>query len=377
MRPKISIIVPVYNKEDYLAECLDSITGQSLREIEILVIDDGSTDSSRCIVEQYVSDDPRVHLVAQENKGVSFARNRGIEEAKGEYLAFCDPDDYLSSPDALEKLYRGAVDNRVSACGGGLCEVDEESGEVRTLFDEIHSSQAFTEPKLMSYEEYQFDYGFYRFIYSRRLINEKGIRFPGYVRFQDPPFMVEALIAAGSFYAIPDCVYSYRVGHNAVEWTEAKARDLIRGISDVIRISGENSLRKLHSLAVRRLEAEYEYVFDLHEESMPIMAELVRCNSLVIPDMLDSDQREKGLVSPDLYLLAPLRRRLQSIEALKAETASLQIAVEEANMACARRVDEVVAASEDALRCIEASVSFRVGRAVTALPRKIRDAVRS
>lgn len=377
MRPKISIIVPVYNKEDYLAECLDSITGQSLREIEILVIDDGSTDSSRCIVEQYVSDDPRVHLVAQENKGVSFARNRGIEEAKGEYLAFCDPDDYLSSPDALEKLYGGAVDNRVSACGGGLCEVDEESGEVRTLFDEIHSSQVFTEPKLMSYEEYQFDYGFYRFIYSRRLINEKGIRFPSYVRFQDPPFMVEALIAAGSFYAIPDCVYSYRVGHNAVEWTEAKARDLIRGISDVIRISGENSLRKLHSLAVRRLEAEYEYVFDLHEESMPIMAELVRCNSLVIPDMLDSDQREKGLVSPDLYLLAPLRRRLQSIEALKAETASLQIAVEEANMACARRVDEVVAASEDALRCIEASVSFRVGRAVTALPRKIRDAVRS
>ena len=82
MRPKISIIVPVYNKEDYLAECLDSITGQSLREIEILVIDDGSTDSSRCIVEQYVSDDPRVHLVAQENKGVSFARNRGIGEGR-------------------------------------------------------------------------------------------------------------------------------------------------------------------------------------------------------------------------------------------------------------------------------------------------------
>lgn len=377
MQPKISIIVPIYNKEDYLEECLDSITGQSLREIEILVIDDGSTDSSRCIVERYVSDDPRVHLVAQENKGVSFARNRGIEEAKGEYLAFCDPDDYLSSPDVLEKLYRGAVDNRVSACGGSLCEVDEESGEVRALFDEIHSSQVFTEPKLMSYEEYQFDYGFYRFIYSRRLINEKGIRFPSYVRFQDPPFMVEALIAAGSFYAIPDCVYSYRVGHNGVEWTEAKARDLIRGISDVIRISGENSLRKLHSLAVRRLEAEYEYVFDLHEESMPIMAELVRCNSLVVPDMLESDQKERGLVSPDLYLLAPLRRRLQSIEALKAETASLQIAVEETNMACARRVDEVVAASEDALRRIEASASFRVGRAVTALPRKIRDAVRS
>lgn len=377
MQPKISIIVPIYNKEDYLEECLDSITGQSLREIEILAIDDGSTDSSRCIVERYVSDDPRVHLVAQENKGVSFARNRGIEEAKGEYLAFCDPDDYLSSPDVLEKLYRGAVDNRVSACGGSLCEVDEESGEVHALFDEIHSSQVFTEPKLMSYEEYQFDYGFYRFIYSRRLINEKGIRFPSYVRFQDPPFMVEALIAAGSFYAIPDCVYSYRVGHNGVEWTEAKARDLIRGISDVIRISGENSLRKLHSLAVRRLEAEYGYVFDLHEESMPIMAELVRCNSLVVPDMLESDQKERGLVSPDLYLLAPLRRRLQSIEALKAETASLQIAVEETNMACARRVDEVVAASEDALRRIEASASFRVGRAVTALPRKIRDAVRS
>lgn len=379
MEPKISIIVPVYNKEVYLAECLDSILSQTLRDIEVVVVDDGSTDSSKSVVERYARDDDRVRLVSQENMGVSAARNRGIEEARGEFISFCDPDDFFSSSDALEKLYKGATDHGLAVCGGSLCEVDEETGEIRSSFDEIHAAQVFTESLVMSYEEYQFDYGFYRFIYSRNLIVENGICFPDYVRFQDPPFMVEALIAAGSFYAISDCVYSYRVGHNEVNWTEEKVCALVRGLSDVIRISRDKALPKLHSLAVRRLEEEYEFVFDIQKESMAVMAELVRCNSFVAPDMLDAEQIEKGLIAPDAYLLAPLRFKLTYLERLKGEISSMQKAIDETNRDCSRRIDEaldVAAAREEALCFVESSASFKVGRAVTALPRRLRDIVR-
>lgn len=379
MEPKISVIVPVYNKEAYLAECLDSILGQTLRDIEVVVVDDGSTDSSKSAVERYMHDDGRIRLVSQENMGVSAARNKGIEEACGEFISFCDPDDFLSSPDALEKLYKGATDHGLAVCGGSLCEVDEETGEIRSSFDEIHAAQVFTESRVMSYEEYQFDYGFYRFIYSRNLILENGIRFPGYVRFQDPPFMVEALVAAGSFYAISDCVYSYRVGHNEVNWTEEKACALVRGLSDVIRVSRDKSLTKLHALAVRRLEEEYEFVFDIQKESMAVMAELVRCNSFVAPYMLDDKQKKEGLITPDAYLVAPLRLKLVYLERLKDEISSMQKAIDETNRDCARRIDEaldVATAREEALCFVESSASFKVGRAVTALPRRLRDAVR-
>lgn len=379
MEPKISVIIPVYNKEAYLAECLDSVLGQTLRDIEVVVVDDGSTDSSKSVVERYMHDDGRVRLVSQENMGVAAARNKGMEEACGEFISFCDPDDFLSSPDALEKLYKGATDHGLTVCGGSLCEVDEETGEIRSSFDEIHAAQVFAESHVMSYEEYQFDYGFYRFIYSRSLISENGIRFPGYVRFQDPPFMVEALIAAGSFYAISDCVYSYRVGHNEVNWNEEKACALVRGLSDVIRMSRDRSLPKLHSLAVRRLEEEYEFVFDIQKESMAVMAELVRCNSFIVPDMLDGRQKEEGLIAPDAYLVAPLRLKLAYLERLKDEISSMQRAIDETNKDCARRIDEVldvVAAREEALCFVESSASFKVGRVVTALPRRLRDAVR-
>ena len=92
-KPKGSIVIPVYNVENYLRECLDSTAGQTLREIEIICVNDGSTDSSPAILEEYAAKDSRFVIAHQENAGVSAARNRGIDLAKGEYLLFLDGDD--------------------------------------------------------------------------------------------------------------------------------------------------------------------------------------------------------------------------------------------------------------------------------------------
>lgn len=108
---RVSVIVPVYNAQNDLRQCLDSITGQTLREIEILCVDDGSTDGSAQILEEYERRDPRLKVIRQENAGAGAARNRGLKEASGEYLSFLDADDFFE-PDMLERAYERAAPGR-------------------------------------------------------------------------------------------------------------------------------------------------------------------------------------------------------------------------------------------------------------------------
>ena len=100
---KITVIVPVYNTENYIEKCINSITGQTYKELEIIVVNDGSTDNSLKILEKLQSKDNRIKIINQENKGVSAARNKGLDNATGEYIAFVDSDDYLDK-NMYEKL---------------------------------------------------------------------------------------------------------------------------------------------------------------------------------------------------------------------------------------------------------------------------------
>jgi len=105
---KISIVLPFFGVEKYIEECLRSLVSQTLREIEIICIDDQSPDRSRIIVEEFMKQDPRIRLLVNEqNMGVAVSRNRGMEEARGEYVYIMDSDDFLR-PDAMEKMYEQA-----------------------------------------------------------------------------------------------------------------------------------------------------------------------------------------------------------------------------------------------------------------------------
>ena len=101
--PLISVIIPVYNVQDYLARCLDSILAQTYQNLEIILVNDGSKDNSGAICDEYAARDDRVQVIHKENGGLSTARNAGLDLAAGEYLSFIDSDDWIAS-DAYEHL---------------------------------------------------------------------------------------------------------------------------------------------------------------------------------------------------------------------------------------------------------------------------------
>lgn len=130
--PKISVIVPVYNTAAYLEKCLDSILHQTFSDFEVIVVNDGSTDNSHDIIDQYVNKDKRVFAMLKRNGGLSDARNFGIDQAKGEYIAFIDSDDYIDNT-MFEKMIGLAQKHQAEIVMCDLVKVDEQGKEFRDL----------------------------------------------------------------------------------------------------------------------------------------------------------------------------------------------------------------------------------------------------
>ena len=227
--PKVSVVMPVFNAAAYLPAALESVLGQSLQEIELIAIDDGSTDDSLAVLQAV--QDARLRIISRPNCGVGPTRNEGIFAASGEYIFFLDPDDRIAAPDVLELLYTKAVAHGVSICGGSLCRIygDQVDAHVLPGLEKQH----FTEEGLVNYADYQYHYGFYRFIYKRSLLVEHQVEFPPLCRYQDPPLMVRAMLAAGKFYAVPQVTYAYRKEHRQLKWKKRHTDALFAGLAEV------------------------------------------------------------------------------------------------------------------------------------------------
>lgn len=134
MNEKITLIIPVYNKKKYINHCLDSISAQTFEDFEVLLVDDGSTDGSAEICDEFANNNARVRVIHKQNGGVSSARNRGIEEAAGKYVIFCDADDEFP-PDALSDLFAAAEKYGADITVGGAGDViiDKRRNEIRTV----------------------------------------------------------------------------------------------------------------------------------------------------------------------------------------------------------------------------------------------------
>lgn len=280
--PKISVIIPIYNMEAYLADCLDSLVNQSLRDIEIICIDDGSTDSSLSILNQYAWSDNRIVVITKKNEGVARARNDGINIARGEYLFFLDPDDWVADNDVFRDLYNEAINKKVDVCGGNFIEYSR-NGVINTWVG-VNSKYSFGETKMYNYAEFQFDYGWVRFIYNRRFLLRNNCWIPELKFFEDPVFFVDVMSKAKKFYGMNRAVYCYRSGHHAYDLTYEKVLNLIEGITENIRKAKLLGYEQLFKLQVYRLINDYswqiiKYLRD--ENNIKLMEKMNTLNNLI------------------------------------------------------------------------------------------------
>ena len=185
--PKLSIIIPIYNTEKYLSLCLNSIINQTLKNIEIICVDDGSTDNSIKILKHYQEKDKRLIIISQKNKGSGIARNRGINISRGEYIGFMDSDDMYPNNYILEFMLNKCIKNNVYICGGGMKFFKERNKRIILSKNKLFF---FKDEGIINYIDYQFDFGYYRFLFNANFIKKNKIFFPNYLRYQDPPFFV-------------------------------------------------------------------------------------------------------------------------------------------------------------------------------------------
>ena len=199
---KVSVIVPVYNAHAYLERCLDSVVNQTLKDIEIICVDDCSTDDSVKILEKYALKDYRIKVIKRaENGGESRARNTGLENVTGEYIAFVDNDDTIDL-DFYEKLYTKAKETNADIIKG---EVEEITYSKQQRLGNLNNTI-----KANNHDKLFFTYHWWTAIYKRKLIIEKNILFPEkFPLGGDILFLNKSIIAANSLELVDNTYYHY------------------------------------------------------------------------------------------------------------------------------------------------------------------------
>ncbi len=239
-KPKVSIIVPVYNTEKYLKRCLDSIINQTLKDIEIIIVDDGSKEECAKLCDEYAKRDTRITVIHKQNGGLGFARNSGIESAAGEYVGFVDSDDYIQ-PTMYEDLYTKAVKYDADLALSGICFVGgnmfSESGEdvKKTYFEQDTCFSDEDMKKLLlgvvgalpsEPDDSRYGVSVCKNIFKTSVICEREIEFLSERKIlsEDTLFMVDYIKCAKRAVGVPGAYYCYCRNEDSLSKSYKKER---------------------------------------------------------------------------------------------------------------------------------------------------------
>lgn len=225
---KVSLVVPIYNSSKYLNKCIDSLVNQTLKDIEIIAINDGSTDSSLDIMEKFQkSYREQIKIIDGPNEGVGSARNKGIDIATGEFIKFVDADDYLKL-DILDKMYQVAKENSVSLVRGNYQTI---IGPIKTV--DTCSWSGIKQNQVVDVHENK-DYivtetsGIGNKLISRELLGD--LRFPEHTKWEDLAIMPVVVASSERLFHMDEPVYNYRINMNTT------VKDFIRKIPSILDI---------------------------------------------------------------------------------------------------------------------------------------------
>ena len=225
--PKVSVIIPVYNVEKYLSECLDSVINQTLKDIEIICIDDSSTDNSLSILEKYAKKDKRIKVIKQKNLGAGVARNRGLEVAKGEYIGFVDSDDYVDL-DFFKKLYNKSKINKYDFIKGDLKQLYQKKQKIKFTNTNLKIAKA---SKITKIPYKNLASSWLSIIYRKDLIDKYNIKFANIRWLEDVTFLYKFVSIANNFVLVNDAYYTYRLRENSTSHKILSEKELIAQIN--------------------------------------------------------------------------------------------------------------------------------------------------
>lgn len=375
--PKVSVVIPVYNVERYVAECLDSVIAQTTSDIEIICVNDGSTDASGAILGEYARRDARIMIVEQENQGLAGARNSGLDAATGEYVLFLDSDDY-ADPTMIEEVYARCIEDRADI---GIFKLRYVYTDTGVSVDGSWTLQMGLVPDKVPFCRDDMAGRLFRFVtpsacnkmFRRAFLLDGGPRFVRELRrAEDVPFTYLALAIAERITVLDRVLMNYRKGvsdslqstihEQPLEICRALALTKIEttraGVFPQIERDFTNAAlyQCLFTLeSVKTVEAFRELYAALNET---YFSELGICDRdagyFLDPRHYDQYKRISSL-SADAYLISEIRT-------LRSELIETRAALGSAKMATGK-----AAAS---LKKIQKSRSYRLGRRIAAVVRK-------
>ena len=244
--PKISVIIPCYNVQDYLNECLDSVLNQTFKDFEVICINDGSTDNSLQILKEYSEKDNRIQLISRSNKGLGATRNEGVRRAKGDYLFFLDSDDWID-PQCLEKLYLKIEQDEADLClyGCVLYKENEKVYETKDFYNMSLYQNRIKTP--CSYVDIK-DFIFKRLeaplkLWRRKFFMDNSLYFAEGVWYEDVISHVKGIILAKRITFVYENLYFYRQRIGSITKLTNNPRildifDVYQGLLDFLKEKG-------------------------------------------------------------------------------------------------------------------------------------------
>lgn len=262
--PEISVIVPVYNAERWLRRCVDSILNQTFADFELLLVDDGSTDASGAICDEYVASDPRVHVFHKPNGGVSSARNVGLDNAQGEWISFIDADDWIY-PDMLQILSKASVDNEIVFFS--VTEFFDDGTKVEYIAKECQTYIAKgAQQSILYLKNNEAHYPFFGFTWSklfrRDIIEQNNIRFiDGFAFYEDEIFTDEYCKNVNRLRILSSPLYYYRRSSEGLTGMRRKPEEML--------ILSKKVLKSYHAYTYEPLKVyELERSFSFLKEAI-------------------------------------------------------------------------------------------------------------
>lgn len=268
MKDLISVVVPVYNVENYVKECLDSILGQSYGNLQIIIVNDGSTDQSGKICEDYIKNDLRVEYIYQENRGLSAARNTGISRAKGKYICFVDSDDYIDFR-YIECLYRGLKSCNADLC---MCEYIRDGNFEHTSLSELQYD--IHNGKEMMRKYFSFDILFmnvaWNKLYKKEVFLEE--KFPEGMLYEDFVLNAHVMYKCEKIAVCHQKLYHYRRTDNSItisKFTEKKL-DVLKQIENRMLFFEEIGEKEIYNRFLQEYEVmNLKYYYRCKKNDIP------------------------------------------------------------------------------------------------------------